>query len=142
MSPDNNVETEKLAESNGETVKSMYEAFAEGDIEAMTATWAPDIEFTEAEGLVGGGTYHGAEEIVEDVFATMANEWEEVSVVPGRMIEDGDTVVVFYTWSGTYTETGKSAEFPGIHVLEFDDGKISQWRSYGDTALFNAAMEE
>ena len=120
----------------------MYEAFAEGDIEAVTATWAPDIEFTEAEGLVGGGTYHGAEEIVEDVFATMANKREEVSVVPGRLIEDGDTVVVFYTWSGTYTETGKSVEFPGIHVLEFDDGKIAQWRSYGDSALFNAAMEE
>ncbi|MBS3761287.1 MAG: nuclear transport factor 2 family protein, partial [Halodesulfurarchaeum sp.] len=103
--------------SNVEIVKGMYESFAEGDIEAVAATWAPDIEMNEAAGLVHGGTFHGADKLIEDVFSVMGTVWEDVSVVPDRFIADGDTVVVFHTWSGTSIETGKDVEFPGVHVL-------------------------
>lgn len=142
LTPDSNVETEGLTDSNVETVKGMYESFAEGDIEAVTATWASDIELTEPEGFVGSGTFYGPDEIIENVFAVMANDWEGVSVVPEQFVDGGDTVVALITWSGTYTKTGKSVAFPGAHVFEFDDGKIARWRSYGDSALFNAATEE
>lgn len=129
-------------DSNIGTVKGMYESFAEGDIEAVAATWASDIEFNEPEGFIGGGTFHGSDEIIENAFGVMANVWKEVSVVPEQFVEGGDTVVALYTWSGTSTETGKSVEFPGAHVFKFKDGKIARWRSYGDTALFNAALKE
>lgn len=142
VTPDSTVETEGITDSNVETIKRLYESFAEGDIEAVTATWASDIELTEPEGFVGGRTFRGSDEIIENVFAAMANDWEKVSVVPEQFVDGGDTVVALITWSGTYTETGKSVEFPGVHVFDFDDGKIARWRSYGDSALFNAATEE
>lgn len=143
LTPDSTVETRAIVDGNVEIVKGMYESFAEGDIEAVTATWASDIEFTEPEGFVtGGGTFHGSDEMIENVFAALANDWEEVSVVPEQFVDGGDTVVALFTWCGTYTETGKSVEFPGIHVFEFDDGRIARWRSYADTALFNAATED
>lgn len=129
------------AKSNVETVKGMYESFADGDIEAVIATWDSTIELSEPEGIVGGGTLHGPDEILENLFAGLANDWTDVSVRPERFVDGGDTVVALITWSGTYIETGKSVEFPGAHVFDFEDGKIVRWTSYADTALFNAALE-
>ncbi|ELZ31407.1 hypothetical protein C474_08897 [Halogeometricum pallidum JCM 14848] len=126
---------------NVETVTRMYESFAEGDIDAVVATWDSGIELHEPEGIVGGGTLRGRDEILENLFAGFANDWTEVSVVPERFIDGGDTVVALITWSGTYVETGTSVEFRGAHVFDFQDGKIVRWTSYADTALFNAATE-
>lgn len=95
---------------NVETVKQMYESFAEGDINAVVATWTPDIELREPEGVVGGGTFHGPDEIIETVFGSLANDWEGVSVVSEQFVDGGDTVVALLDFSGTYTETGKSVE--------------------------------
>lgn len=126
---------------NVETVKGIYESFAEGDIEAIAATWAPNIEFIMPEGLAVGGIYHGRDEIIENVFMLMREELEEVSVVPDQFVDGGNTVVALMTWGGTFTGTGRSIEYPEAHVFDFDDGKITRWTSYADTALWNAAFE-
>ncbi|MDY6764576.1 MAG: nuclear transport factor 2 family protein [Halobacteria archaeon] len=126
---------------NVDTVREVYEVFSKGDIEAVVATWQPDIELVEPEGIIGGGSYHGPEEILENVFSGLANHWKDVSVVPERYVDGNNTVVALITWSGTNTETGKSVEFRGVHVFDFKDGTIIQWTSYADTALFNAALE-
>lgn len=126
---------------NLETVKGLYESFAEGDFEAIRDTMAPDVELHEPEGLAGGGTHHGFDDIVENVFSRIGTEWEDVSVVPERYVADGDTVVVLHTWRGTARKTGTSVEYPNAHVFDFEDGKIVQWTSYADTAVFNAALE-
>ena len=120
----------------------MYESFAKGDIEAIRAIMDPDVKLHEPKGLASGGTHHGFDEIVENVFSKIGNEWVDVSVTPERYIEDGDTVVVLLAWKGTSSKTGKSVEYPNAHVFDFEDGKIVQWRSYADTALFNAALED
>lgn len=128
-------------QSNVETVKGMYKSFAEGDIDAVTATWGATIELREPEGIVGGGTLHGKDEILENLFAGLADDWTDISIIPQRFVDGGDTVVALTKWSGTYIATEKSVEFRGAHVFDFNDGKIVRWTSYGDTALFNAALE-
>ncbi|MDS0300362.1 nuclear transport factor 2 family protein [Halogeometricum sp. S1BR25-6] len=127
------------ARGNVETAANLYESFAEGDLDAATAGWDADIELREPEGIVGGGTFRGRDEIIENLFAGLANDWTDVSVVPERFVDGGDTVVALITWSGTSSETGRSVEFRGAHVFDFEDGKIVRWTSYADTALFNAA---
>ena len=127
---------------NLETVKGLYESFAEGDIEAIRDIMDPDVELHEPKGIAGGGTHHGFDEIIENVFSRLGTEWEDVSVVPERYVADGDTVVVLLTWRGTSIKTGKSVEYPNAHIFDFEDGTIVQWRSYADTALFNAALED
>ncbi len=57
-----------------------------------------------------------------------------------REIMDPD--VALLTWSGTYSDTGRSVEFGGAHVFDFEDGRIVRWTSYADTASFNAALED
>lgn len=127
--------------SNVEVVESMYESFAKGDMETVVATWNEDIELHEPEGIVAGGTYRGQNEVVE-LLTTIAGMYEEMSATPERYVNSGDTVVALGTGSGISAETGKSVEFPFAHVYDFEDGKISRWISYIDTALFNAAHEE
>ena len=129
-------------ETNTERVQELYDSFAKGDFGAIRDITDPGVELHEPKGLAGGGTHHGFDEIVENVFSRIGTEWEDVSVVPERYVEDGDTVVVLLTWGGTYCKTGRSVEFPNAHVFDFEDGKIVQWRSYADTALFNAALED
>ncbi|MFC7230708.1 nuclear transport factor 2 family protein [Saliphagus sp. GCM10025308] len=131
-------ETEK---PNTVRVQELYDSFSKGDFEAIRNIMDPDVELHEPKGIAGGGTHHGFDEIVENVFSRVGTEWEDVSVVPERYVEDDDTVVVLLTWSGTSTKTGKSVEYPNAHVFDFEEGKIIQWRSYADTALFNAALE-
>lgn len=128
-------------DTNTETVRELYDSFAKRDFDSIREIVDSDIELHEPKGIVGGGTHHGFDEIFENVFSKLGSEWEAVSVVPDRYVADGDTVVVLLTWSGTYSETGKSVEYPGVHVFDFDGGKIVQWTSYPDTAVFNAATE-
>ena len=127
--------------SNTERAQKLYDSFAEGDIAAIRDLMDPDVELHEPKGLAGGGTYHGFDAIVDNVFSKIGAEWVDVSVVPERFVESDDTVVVLLTWSGTYSPTGKSVEYPNAHVFDFEDGKIVQWTSYADTAVFNAAMD-
>lgn len=136
--------SKETSRSNIGTVKQMYESFAEGDMEGVVATWASDIELNMPKGFAsdGAGISHGPDEIIENVFADLANDWGEVSSIPEQFFEEGDTVVALGNWRGTYTETGKEVEFPEVHVFEFEDGTIARWTSHGDTALWNAALEE
>lgn len=134
--------TASAATSNVDTVRGLYESFADGDIDAVVSSWAPEIELIESEGLVGSGTFRGPDQILENVFANLANGWTDVTVTPERYVDGGDTVVSLITWSGTNVETGKSTEFRGAHVFDFIDGKITRWESIADSALFNATFED
>jgi len=131
-------ETERI---NERVVRGLYESFASGDIEGIRASMASDIEFRMPGGSAGGGTFYGFDEIVDDVFARQRKDWENVSVVPARYITDGDTVIALFEWSGTSSETGKSVVVEGAHVFDFEDGTITQWISFADTAMFDAALE-
>lgn len=134
--------TESTVRGNVEIVRGLYESFADGDIDAVVDTWAPDVELIESEGLIGSGTFRGADAIVENVFDGMANDWTDVTVTPERYIDGGETVVALVTWSGTNVETGTSTEFEAAHVFDLEDGRIARWTSYADSALFNQACRE
>lgn len=134
--------SETRVRSNVETIRGLYESFAVGDIDSVVETWAPDIELAETEGLIGSGTFRGAGDILENVFAGLANDWTDVSVIPERYIDGGETVVAVVTWSGTNVETGKSTKFQAAHIFDFEEAKISRWTSYADSALFNEAFRE
>lgn len=134
--------SETRMRSNVEIIRGLYESFAVGDIDSVVETWAPDVELIETEGLIGSGTFRGADDILENVFAGLANDWIDVSVVPERYIDGGETVVAIVTWSGTNVETGKSTEFQAAHIFDFEETEIGRWTSYADSALFNEAFQE
>ena len=126
--------------SNLETVKNLYEAFAQGDIPSVLKPFDENIEWTEAEGFPYGGTYTGANAIVENVFMKLGGEWEGFSAVPDEILDAGDNIVALGHYSGKYNETGKSMKVPFAHVWTLRGGKIVKFVQYTDTLKVSEAL--
>jgi len=127
--------------TNLNLIKSVYEAFATGDIPAVLGALSPDIAWTEAEGFPYGGTYHGPRGVLEGVFMRLGSEWEGFAAVPDEFIDGGDAVVVLGKYSGKYKATGKSFQANFAHVWKMQDGKAAQFIQYVDTLLVHRAVQ-
>jgi uncharacterized protein len=101
---------------NTEVVSRLYEAFAQGDVQAALGLMAPDVEWTEAEGYPYAGTYKGPEAVLNGVFVRLGTEWDGYQAVPDEFIAQNDRVVALGHYSGTYKATGKSFRAPFVHV--------------------------
>ncbi len=102
---------------NKQIIENGYKCFAAGDIPGLLGTFDENIEWTEAEGFPYGGTYTGANAIVENVFMKLGGEWEGFSAVPDEFLDAGDNIVALGHYSGKYKETGKSLFSTAIRRL-------------------------
>ncbi len=127
--------------SNTELVKSLYAAFAKGDVPAVLGAMAPDVRWTEAAGGPYGGVSIGPKAVLENVFARLGAEWDNFTAVPREFIADGDTVVSLGDYSGTYKETGKSFSAPFAHVWKFKDALVVSFEQFTDTAVHLEPMQ-
>jgi uncharacterized protein len=122
--------------TNGDNIRGLYDAFAKGDVPAVLGAFDDNIEWTEAEGFMYGGTYNGPNAVLENVFMKLATEWEGFAVKLGKVVDGGDgNVISTGTYSGKYLKTGKSTEVPFAHEWELRDGKIVRFRQHTDTAV-------
>jgi|KBSSwiStaDraftv2_1062776.scaffolds.fasta_scaffold2409407_1 ketosteroid isomerase-like protein len=127
--------------SNLDTVKAIYQAFAEADIPSVLGFLSRDIAWTEAEGFPYAGTYHGPNSVLTDVFMRLATEWNGFAAVPEEFIDGGETVVALGKYSGTYKATGKSFQANFAHVWKLQDGKAIRFVQYVDTLLVHRALQ-
>ncbi len=119
--------------ANKEIIESVYKSFSTGDIPGLLGTFDENIEWTEAEGFPYGGTYLGANEILENVFMKLGGEWEGFSAAPDEILDAGDKIVTLGHYSGKFNATGKSMKVPFAHVWTLRDGKIVKFVQYTDT---------
>jgi len=127
--------------SNLDSVRTVYDAFAKGDIPTVLGFLSPDIEWTEADGFPYGGTYVGPKAVLEGVFMRLGGEWEGFAAVPQEFIDGGDSVVALGKYSGTYKRTGKSFQANFAHVWKVEDGKAVRFVQYVDTLLVQRALQ-
>jgi ketosteroid isomerase-like protein len=123
------------------TVRSLYEAFARGDVPTVLGALAPDVRWTEAEGFPYGGTYSGPQAVLENVFMKLGGEWEGFAAVPRELVSEGETVVAIGMYSGKFKATGKSMKAPYVHVWKFKGGKIQTFEQHTDTVLVQRALK-
>ena len=119
--------------ANKEIIEGVYKSFATGDIPGLLGTFDENIEWTEAEGFPYGGTYKGANAILENVFMKLGGEWEGFSAAPDEILDAGDNIVALGHYSGKFNATGKSMKVPFAHVWTLRDGKIVKFVQYTDT---------
>jgi ketosteroid isomerase-like protein len=129
-----------MMHDNLRIVRSVYDAFARGDVPAALAVLAPDVKWTEAEGFPYAGTYSGPDAVLENVFMKLGMEWEGYAAVPHEFVAQGDAVVSLGQYSGKYKATGKSFSAPFAHVWTLRDGKVLRFRQYTDTAVVQRAL--
>ena len=125
--------------SNVEVVKSLYKAFAEGDLDSVSALLEPSVEWIESDGIPYGGVFQGYEAVLTGVFAKIGAEWDNFTADVEQFIDAGDIVVTLGTDSGTYKATGKQMKAPTVSIWTLKKGKVVKFRQYIDTlAVVNA----
>lgn len=127
--------------ANAETIRSGYEAFARGDMDAVMSIWNDDIvwEGPDAEELPGGGTHTGKQDVAS-MLGEIANNWEDFNAPADELLEDGDTVVVLGHLDARAKATGTEVKVPYVHVWRMQDGRASRVQSLTDTAVVLAAL--
>lgn len=126
---------------SSEVIRSLYQAFAKGDVPSVLGAFASNINWTEAEGFPYGGTYVGPDAVLNNVFMKLGTEWDGYSVVPHEFIAEGDTVAAIGDYSGTFKATGKFMSVPFVHVWNVHNGKVTRFRQFTDTAIVQKALK-
>ena len=125
---------------NVAVVRSIYQAFARGDVDAVLGRLDPAVRWTEADGFPYAGTYVGPQAVLDGVFARLGTDWEGFRAVPEELIDGSDTVVAVGEYGGTFRETGRAFAAPFAHIWRLEDGRVVRFRQFTDTALVREAL--
>jgi ketosteroid isomerase-like protein len=117
-------------------VKGLYDAFAEGDVEAVLAGLHPEVEWLEAENFIYAdrNPYIGHEAVVNGVFARLGAEWEYWNLVDKSFSNmDGDHVLVTGRYQAKLKRTGEEIDAQFAHVWTLSEGVATRFQQYVDT---------
>ncbi len=121
-----------VAASDVERIEGAYSAFAAGDIPAVMAIFDPEVVWTSPDSIRNGGRRTGPDGIAA-FFATLPQDFAELSVRPDTYIDGGGTVAVLGRHGGR-TAAGTAFDIPFVHVWTLRDGKVTAFTEYFDTA--------
>ena len=129
-----------MSEQNVEFVKTVYDAFARGDVPAVLGAFADDIEWFEAEGMPYGGLHRGPNAVTQNVFGPITADNEGFAVTPEEYVGSGGTVAAVVRYTGTGKATGKVLDLPAVHVWDIRDGKATRFRQFMDTVKYGEVV--
>ena len=125
--------------ANADTVKSGWDAFADGDMDAAVSTTSEQARIVIPESLPWGGTYTGPAGFKEMIGKFLSN-FDEVRPEPQEFLEaEGGRVLVTVSGVGT-TKSGNELSGESVWLYKVDDGEISRAEFYGDTATAVEAL--
>lgn len=127
------------APSPADVVRRQYVASAAGDIEALRATLAPDVEWTEMAGFPLAGTYRGPDGVTANVMEKLAAEWEDWAAHDDTYVVEGENVVVLARYTARHRATGKALAVRVAHHFVVRGGLIVRFEQFVDTALVRDA---
>ncbi len=124
-----------MSQQNLETIRSLYGAFAKGDVPTVLGAFDPAIEWHEADNFLyaEGNPYIGPGAILQGVFLRLATEWDGFAANPQQFFDAGDTVIVTGRYSGVYKATGRKLDAQLVHFWTLVGGKVTFFRQYTDT---------
>ena len=128
--------------SNEDVVKQIYADFADGNMEGFATALSPDIVWNEAENnpYVTESPYVGIESVMSDAMSVIGEDFSSFAVNPENYLVDGNTVAMIGRYDATYKSTGKTMTPQVVHVWTLEDGHITGFQQYGDTAAMRDVM--
>ena len=123
-----------------EVVRRQYLASAAGDLAALRATLAPDVEWTEMAGFPLAGTYRTPEGVTTNVMEALGRDWDSWTAHDDRYVVDGEDVVVLARYTARHRTTGKALFVRVAHHFVVRGGLIVRFEQFADTALVRAAL--
>jgi ketosteroid isomerase-like protein len=128
--------------TNSDIIRSAYDAFVRGDLDAVLSTLDETIEWVTPgpSELPIAGRRRGLEEVA--VFFQTLNEMIQFErFEPLEFIEQGDRIVVLGEDTIRVRATGRTVDYDWTHFFEMRDGKAVRFREYGDTAALVAELQ-
>jgi len=112
---------------------------ATGDLGALRATLAPDVEWTEMAGFPLAGTYRTPEGVTANVMERLAVDWADWTAHDDTYVVDGQNVVVLARYTARHRTTGKTLAVRVAHHFVVRGGLIVRFEQFVDTALVREA---
>ncbi|WP_327434480.1 MULTISPECIES: nuclear transport factor 2 family protein [unclassified Streptomyces] len=128
------------SDAPADVVRRQYLASAAGDLEALRATLAPDVEWTEMAGFPLAGTYRTPAGVTSNVMEKLAQDWDEWTAHDDTYVVDGENVVVLARYTAANKATGKRLAVRVAHHFAVRGGRIVRFEQFVDTALVREAM--
>ena len=125
-----------------DVVRRQYLASAAGDLAALRATLAPDVEWTEMAGFPLAGTYRTPEGVTSNVMEVLGREWEGWAAHDDTYVVEGENVVVLARYTATNRATGKSLNVRVAHSFIVRGGVIVRFEQFVDTAKVAEAAQK
>ena len=126
-------------QSNTTVIQNVYSAFNRGDIQAILSNASRNAEWVNV-GPVGAVPYFGDfTGRITDFFKAIGESTTGGKVEIDRYIGLGDVVVTEGRFTATARNTGAKIDARIAHVFTLQNGKVTSWRGYGDTASVLAA---
>lgn len=123
-----------------DVVRRQYLASAAGDLTALRATMAPDVEWTEMAGFPLAGTYRTPEGVTSNVMEILGRDWDWWAAHDDTYVVDGENVVVLARYTATNKATGKDLDVRVAHHFVVRGGLIVRFEQFVDTAKVAEAL--
>lgn len=117
-----------------DVVRRQYLASAAGDLQALRATLAPDVEWTEMAGFLLAGTYRTPGAVTAGVMETLARDWDDWAAHDDTYVTDGENVVVLARYTAVNKATGNALNVRVAHHFVVRGGQIVRFEQFADTA--------
>ncbi|OAN27220.1 DUF4440 domain-containing protein [Plantibacter sp. H53] len=135
----NETTTTEPSSAARDVVRRQYLTSAAGDLDALRATLAPDVEWTEMAGFPLAGTYRTPEGVTSNVMERLGADWSDWTAHDDTYVVDGENVVVLARYTATHRGTGKELNARVAHHFVVRGGLIVRFEQFVDTALVRDA---
>jgi len=118
-----------------ELIRSLYAAFAAGDVPGVLSKFDPRIVWNEAEGypLADRNPYQGPDAVVGGVFARLADHWDGFRVEVGEIVGGPEVVTMLGRYRGRARRSGRELDVQCTHTWWIRDGRIARFQQMVDT---------
>ena len=116
-------------------VKSAYDAFNSGDMEAWRAVQGADAVWKVQVGLPYAGTYIGPAAVEAGIFEPIVQMWPDFKVEPIKFYESGDTVFIHVRM------TAEGLDTESMHMTKVKGGKQVTFQAFEDSAAMMKAAQ-
>ena len=122
-------------------VRMGYDAFGRGDIDGLLNLLDDNVEWSTPgpSDLPVAGTRRGRQAVGE-FFKALTETFETLDFQAKEFLAQGDRVVVLGTDKSRVRATGKTLDFNWAHSFVIKDGKIVNFREYGDMSAVVAEL--
>jgi ketosteroid isomerase-like protein len=128
-------------QSNVEIVRTLFERFAEGGVDATLAGFSDDLVIEVPPELSAEPDTYQGHDGVRRYFAGFEGMIENVRYEPVELVPVGDRVIAHIRLSGRGESSGVDVELEAFVLHELEDGKITRMRPYPDMDSARAAAE-